>query len=41
MKTIETRRPIRFGSARKLTQAVLDGQVKEPNSERRYILGGE
>lgn len=37
----ENVRPIRFGSARKLTRAVTDGPINEPNSDRKYQLGGE
>ena len=41
MKTTTTLRPIRFGSARKLTRAVTEGPINEPNSERKFQLGGE
>lgn len=37
----ENVRPIRFGSARKLTRAVADGTIDEQNSDRKYRLGGE
>ncbi len=41
MKTQESIRPIRFGSARKLTRAVTEGPINERNSERKFLLGGE
>lgn len=34
-------RPIRLGSARKLTQAVASGLQKETNSDRFYPIGAE
>lgn len=40
MKTLEPPRPLRFGSARKLTKAADFGMTHEPNSTRRWTLGG-
>ena len=33
--------PIRLGSAKALTRAVTEGPNNEPNSQRKFLIGGE
>ncbi|WP_427788440.1 hypothetical protein [Brevundimonas diminuta] len=41
MTTKTVFRPIRLGSAKALTRAVTEGPINEPNSQRKFLIGGE
>jgi len=41
MTTKTVLRPIRLGSAKALTRAVTEGPINEPNSQRKFLIGGE
>lgn len=41
MTTQPSFRPIRLGRARILTRAVAEGPINEPNSQRKFLVGGE